>query len=122
MENLIRNKTNNTLNAIELPFEHAQHAHCETGVTVNLLKNMGVEISEPLAFGLGSGLYFVHFPFIKVTGKPAVGYRQWFVSIFRNLKIILFFMQYQGVLTKMATEFSHPIQYYLIHSNKSKME
>ena len=26
-------------------------------------------------------------------------------------------MQYQGVLTKMATEFSHPIQYYLIFEN-----
>lgn len=69
---------------VELPFIHQQHAHCESGVTVNLLKNKGIEISEPLAFGLGAGLFFVHFPFIKVGGKPAVAYRHWFVRIFRK--------------------------------------
>jgi len=45
---------------------------------------MGIEVSEPMVFGLGSGLYFVHLPFLKVNGKPAIGYRQWFVSIFRK--------------------------------------
>lgn len=72
------------MTSVHIPFEHQQHAHCETGVTVNLLKHMGLEISEPLAFGLGSGLYFVHFPFIKIAGKPAVGYRRWFVNIFKK--------------------------------------
>ncbi len=69
---------------MHIPFQHQQHAHCESGVTVNLLRYEGIPISEPMAFGLGSGLYFVHLPFIKVNGKPAIGYRQWFVSIFKK--------------------------------------
>ena len=45
---------------MEINFEHMQSAHCENGVTRSLLKNIGVhQITEPLAFGIGSGLFFV---------------------------------------------------------------
>ena len=61
---------------MKIDFEHIQAAHCETGVTRNLLKNIGVEkITEPLSFGIGSGLFFVHIPLLKISGGPAIAFR-----------------------------------------------
>src|ERR1043166_3869422 len=51
-------------------FTHYQHAHCESGVTTNLLRHAGIQITEPLAFGIGAGLFFGHLPFLKVSGTP----------------------------------------------------
>ncbi|MEG0930176.1 BtrH N-terminal domain-containing protein [Algoriella sp.] len=56
-------------------FKHFQSAHCENGVASNLLKNKGIDISEPMIFGLGSGLFFVFLPFLKVNHAPAISYR-----------------------------------------------
>ena len=57
-------------------FKHLQAAHCENGVTTNLLKTIGVDkITEPLAFGIGSGLFFVHIPFLKINNGPAIAFR-----------------------------------------------
>lgn len=57
-------------------FQHIQAAHCENGVTVSLLRNIGVEkITEPLAFGIGSGLFFVYVPMLKVNKGPAFAFR-----------------------------------------------
>lgn len=57
-------------------FEHIQAAHCENGVTTNLLRIIGVEkITEPLAFGIGSGLFFVYIPFLKLNNGPAIAFR-----------------------------------------------
>ena len=56
-------------------FQHTQAAHCENGAIVNLLQSKGFEISEPMAFGLGSGIFFVYLPFIKVNHAPAISYR-----------------------------------------------
>ena len=36
-----------------IPF---QGQHCETAVTGNLLKHVGIELSEPMLFGLGEWL------------------------------------------------------------------
>ncbi|MCW3117120.1 MAG: hypothetical protein JWM28_1202, partial [Chitinophagaceae bacterium] len=42
---------------MKLEFNHIQAAHCENGVTTSLLQHHGIEkITEPLAFGIGSGL------------------------------------------------------------------
>ena len=42
---------------MKLDFKHTQAAHCENGVTTSLLRHHGVsQITEPLAFGIGSGL------------------------------------------------------------------
>ncbi|HRT53260.1 MAG TPA: BtrH N-terminal domain-containing protein, partial [Flavobacteriales bacterium] len=38
-----------------IPFEHQQSAHCETGVLSNLMRFHGMRVSEPMAFGIGSG-------------------------------------------------------------------
>jgi len=60
---------------MQLDFKHRQSAHCENGAIVNLLNNKGFKITEPMAFGLGSGLFFVYLPFIKVNHAPAISYR-----------------------------------------------
>ena len=52
-----------------------QAAHCESGVTMELLRASGLDISEPLAFGIGSGVFFTHIPFVKVTGHPVTAFR-----------------------------------------------
>jgi hypothetical protein len=66
-------------------FKHHQAAHCENGVASNLLKHNGLTISEPMVFGIGSGLFFVYLPFIKVNHAPAVSYRPLPGSIFSKV-------------------------------------
>lgn len=57
-------------------FEHRQAAHCESGVTSNLLRQAsGGKITEPLAFGIGAGLFFVYIPLIKINNGPAIAFR-----------------------------------------------
>lgn len=51
-----------------IAFPHRQSAHCESGVTANLLTCGGIEISEAMAFGIGSGLFFGYVPFLKMGG------------------------------------------------------
>lgn len=66
-------------------FKHHQTAHCENGVTVSLLKNNGVDfITEPLAFGIGSGLLYVHIPFLSVNNGPAISFRTMPGAIFKR--------------------------------------
>lgn len=60
---------------LKLNFTHHQAAHCENGVASNLLKNKGLNLSEPMIFGIGSGLYFVYLPFLKVNFAPGFSYR-----------------------------------------------
>lgn len=57
-------------------FKHLQAAHCENGVTTNLLKTIGVnKLTEPLSFGIGSGLFFVYIPLLKINNGPAIAFR-----------------------------------------------
>jgi hypothetical protein len=57
-------------------FAHIQAAHCENGVTVNLLKQAGVkQITEPLAFGMGAGLFYIYIPLLKINNGPAIAFR-----------------------------------------------
>ncbi|GHE40600.1 BtrH N-terminal domain-containing protein [Sphingobacterium griseoflavum] len=60
---------------MQLDFEHRITAHCENGVASNLLKNRGLQISEPMVFGIGSGLFYVYLPFLKVNHAPGLSYR-----------------------------------------------
>ena len=56
-------------------FEHNQSAHCENGAVLNLLRFHNLTLSEPMIFGLGSGLFFTFLPFVKVNGLPGSSYR-----------------------------------------------
>lgn len=65
-------------------FIHHHAAHCETGVTSALLRDQGIDISESLIFGIGSGIFFGHLPFIKMVGLPITTFRSQPGSIFRK--------------------------------------
>lgn len=56
-------------------FRHQQSAHCETGVVSALLTHNGLAISEPMAFGLASGMTFAYLPIVKLSGMPLIAYR-----------------------------------------------
>src|SRR5918993_1341732 len=61
---------------MKIEFEHLQAAHCENGVTTNLLRSVGIsKITEPLSFGIGSGIFFIQVPFMKVNNGPAIAFR-----------------------------------------------
>ncbi len=60
---------------MEINFTHHQSAHCENGVVSNLMKHNGFNISEPMVFGIGSGLLFCYIPFLMVNHAPAITYR-----------------------------------------------
>ncbi len=60
-------------------FKHFTGQHCETTATGSLLKQIGIELSEPMLFGLGEGIGFIFwnmkmmdFPFIGGRVKPDV--------------------------------------------------
>ena len=61
---------------------HRTSAHCETGVTSALFRDKGLDISEPMIFGIGSGIIFGHLPSIKQTGLP--------ISTFRSIPGLVF--------------------------------
>ncbi|WP_417372236.1 BtrH N-terminal domain-containing protein [Gelidibacter japonicus] len=60
---------------MKIDFAHKQSAHCENGVVSNLMRHNGFDISEPMVFGIGSGLLFCYIPFLKVNYAPVVTYR-----------------------------------------------
>ena len=56
-------------------YQHLQSAHCESGVVSSILRHHGLNISEPMAFGLAGALSFAYIPFIKLNGLPLTSYR-----------------------------------------------
>lgn len=56
-------------------FQHKQAAHCETGAISNLLRHHGLALSEPMAFGIASGMTFAYIKFVKINGMPLMAYR-----------------------------------------------
>jgi hypothetical protein len=70
---------------MKIDFQHLQSAHCESGVTSSLLRqNSFSKITEPLAFGIGAGLFFVDVPFIKINNGPAIAFRTFPGLIFKR--------------------------------------
>lgn len=69
---------------MKIDFTHHQSAHCENGVVSNLMKYNGFEVSEPMVFGIGSGLLFCYIPFLKVNHAPAISYRSMPGTIFNR--------------------------------------
>ena len=63
------------MNVIENNISHQQSSHCESGVVANMLNSQGMNLSEPMVFGLSSALTFVYLPIIKVGGQPLIAYR-----------------------------------------------
>lgn len=74
---------------ISIPFIHKSSAHCETGVASNMLHHYDIPISEPMAFGLGSGLFFTHLTFIRLHGMAVTSFRPLPGRIFRRATKLL---------------------------------
>lgn len=66
------------------PLEHKQYAHCESGVVSALLRRQGLDLSEPMVFGIAGGLTFAYIPFIRITNMPVISYRMLPGSIIRG--------------------------------------
>jgi hypothetical protein len=61
----------------EISFEHKMAAHCESGTVTAQLNHAGLEITEPMVFGIASGIFFGYFessnlpfPMFIVRNKP----------------------------------------------------
>jgi len=67
-----------------IDFEHQNSSNCETGTVVNLLNFYGLRLSEPMVFGIGSGLLFAYLPIVKAEkGVPLLGFRL-FPGVIKN--------------------------------------
>ena len=69
----------------QMPFEHQQTAHCESGVMSALLRERGTTLTEAMVFGVGAGLTFAYLPFVKLGGLPLISYRMPPRSIMRGV-------------------------------------
>jgi len=67
-------------------FDHTHSAHCESGVMSTMLRHYGLNLSEPMIFGLASGLSFAYLPFVKMGGMPLIAYRNLPKSIIKNIQ------------------------------------
>ena len=67
-------------------YEHKHHAHCESGVISSMLRHHGLNLSEPMVFGLANALNFAYIPFVKMGGMPLVAYRSMPKAIIKNIK------------------------------------
>ena len=65
-------------------FNHQHFAHCETGVMSALLKHKGLELSEPMVFGLSGAICFAYLPFLKMGNMPLISYRMFPGHIVKN--------------------------------------
>lgn len=70
-------------------FTHYQSAHCESGVSSNLLRHNGLPLSEAMVFGLSSALSFAFLPIIKINELPLIAYRMPPRFIVNGLKRLL---------------------------------
>ena len=84
-------------------YKHQHTAHCESGVMSTLLKNQGLEISEPMVVGLSSSLAFAYIPLIKLNGLPLIAYRMPPKSMIKG-------MQKRLGLDMQYSRFSNPEQ------------
>jgi Domain of unknown function (DUF4872)/Butirosin biosynthesis protein H, N-terminal len=66
-------------------FKHQHFAHCESGVMSALLKHSGLELSEPMVFGLAGAICFAYLPFLKMGNMPLVSYRMFPGYIVKNI-------------------------------------
>lgn len=87
---------------IMIDYKHRQSGHCESGTTSNLFNFYGVELSEPMAFGIGNGLFFSYIPFMKIQFAPMMSFRNFPNTVFRRS------MKYLGVDATIIKKFNDP--------------
>ena len=93
-------QTQTDFKGFELALEHRPAAHCENGTISSLLRYHGIDLSEPMIFGLASGLFFTHITFIKMGGLPVTSFRTFPGVLFKRITKLL------GIKTKTRRFFS----------------
>jgi hypothetical protein len=73
----------------ELNIDHRPAAHCENGAIAALLRYHGIDISEPMIFGLASGLFFTHLTFVRMGGMPVTSFRTFPGVLFMRITRLL---------------------------------
>ena len=73
----------------ELDIDHQPAAHCENGAIGALLRYYGINLSEPMVFGLASGLFFTHLTFVKMGGMPVTSFRTFPGVLFMRITQLL---------------------------------
>ena len=68
-----------------IAYKHKMAAHCESGAVTSLLNNAGLDITEPLVFGISSGIFFGYFHKMKSFAFPTFIVRNKPGSIRKNL-------------------------------------
>lgn len=66
-------------------FEHRHSGHCESGTVAALLRHEGLDLSEPMVFGIGGAMFFIHQPLIRIGGIPLTSYRDAPRAIMKNI-------------------------------------
>jgi len=87
---------------IKINYTHRQTGHCESGATSNLFNFYGHKLSEPMAFGIGTGIYFSYLPFLKLMYAPMMSFRNFPNTVFhRGAK-------YMGIDATVIKKFKDP--------------
>jgi hypothetical protein len=68
-----------------IDFKHRHAGHCESGTVSALLRHEGLDLSEPMVFGIGGGLFFLHMPWLRMGGIPLTSYRDAPRAILKNI-------------------------------------
>ncbi len=68
-----------------IDFKHRHAGHCESGTVGALLRHEGLDLSEPMVFGIGGGLFFLHMPWLRMGGIPLTSYRDAPRAILKNI-------------------------------------
>jgi len=67
-------------------YRHRVASHCETGTLRNLISHAGMEMSEPMVFGIGSGPMFIYLFFAKGPSTfPLIGLRNRPGNVFKHV-------------------------------------
>ena len=67
-------------------YDHKVASHCETGTLRNLVSHAGLNVSEPMVFGIGSGPMFIYLFFAKGPSTfPLIGLRNRPANIFKAM-------------------------------------
>ena len=93
-------QTSDEFQGFELDISHQPAAHCENGAISTLLRYYGINLSEPMIFGLASGLFFTHLSFIKMGGMPVTSFRTFPGVLFMRITKLL------GIKSKTQRFFS----------------
>lgn len=87
---------------VMINYTHRQAGHCESGATSNLLNFYGVQMTEQMAFGIGTGIYFSYLPFLKLQFAPMMSFRNFPNTVFHRTT------KYLGIDATVIKKFKDP--------------